>query len=182
MPPGDRNTVQHCLGGAAVAVPSWSRLAEMRSGFAHGAHLYRAVLCGHKAVEAGAVCLLLMVQGDLGAVTLSHLAIAAKTGALAVSPAIALTFTRYAYHLTNRWTVSALLGICTFATDAILHASHYPGAWTEAAFTGAGAFTLSIAVSYTRLGKRIDRLAERFFITGSHGAMVVPVHATRPPS
>jgi hypothetical protein len=48
----------------------------------HKRHQFRAVLCGHKAVEAGAVCLLLMIQGNLAAATLTHLGIAAKTGAL----------------------------------------------------------------------------------------------------
>ena len=43
----------------------------------HHRHQFRAALFGHKAVEAAGVCLLLMVQGDLGAVTLAHLAIAA---------------------------------------------------------------------------------------------------------
>jgi len=121
---------------------------------------YRLALCGHKAVEAGAVCVLLMVQGDLTAVTLTHLAIAAKTGLLAVSPALGLTFTRQVRHLLNRWTASALLGVCTFAADAFIHASHYPGEYTEAALTGAGAFLFSLAVSYTPLGKKIDHLAE----------------------
>jgi len=69
------------------------------SNFLHKKHQYRLVLCGHKAVEAGAVCLLLMVQGNLAAITLAHLAIASKTGVLAVFPAIGLTFTQYARHL-----------------------------------------------------------------------------------
>lgn len=38
----------------------------------------RMVLCGHKAVEAGAVCLVLMVQGNLACMTLTHLAIASR--------------------------------------------------------------------------------------------------------
>jgi len=133
-------------------------------GSATGAHrhAYRLVLCGHKAVEAGAVCLLLMVQGELLALTPAHLLIAAKTGALAVSPALLLTFTREARHFANRWTASLLLGVCTFFGDAIVHASHYPGAYTEAALTAVGAFLFSLAVSYTPMGKRIDRLAETF--------------------
>ena len=36
-------------------------------------------MCGHKAIEIAAVCVLLMVQGDLAGVTLTHLAIAGKT-------------------------------------------------------------------------------------------------------
>ena len=51
-----------------------------------GRHQYRLVLCGHKAVEAGAVCLVLMVQGQLMDVTASHFLIAAQTGLLAMSP------------------------------------------------------------------------------------------------
>ena len=126
-------------------------------------HQFRLVLCGHKAVEAGAVCLLLMVQGDLLALTAAHFLIATKTGLLAVSPAVGLTFTKQARHLANRWTASALLGICTFAADALVHPSHYPGEYTEAALTGLGAFLFSLAISYTPLGKKIDHLAEAFF-------------------
>ena len=119
-------------------------------------------MCGHKAVEVAAVCVLLMVQGDVAGVTLTHLGIASKTGLLGVFPILGVTYTRYARHLTNRWVSSALLGFCTFVADAGVHASHYPGALTEAVLTGIGAFVFSVVVSYTRLGKKIDRLAEPF--------------------
>ena len=125
-------------------------------------HQFRLALCGHKAVEAGAVCLLLMVQGNLAEVTLAHFAIAAKTGLLAVSPILAITFTHHVRHFLNRWTCAAILGICTFVADAVAHPSHYPGAYTEAALTGLGAAAFSVVVSYTPLGKRIDQLAETF--------------------
>ena len=103
-----------------------------------------------------------MVQGDLGAVTLAHLAIASKTGLLAIVPVLGLTFTRHARHFANRWTSSALLGVCTFVADAAIHPSHYPGEYTEALLTAIGAFLFSLAVSYTPVGKHIDRLAETF--------------------
>jgi hypothetical protein len=128
----------------------------------HRKQQFRAALCGHKAIEAGAVCLLLMVQGQLGAVTLLHVEIATKTGLLAVSPAVALTFTRYARYLANRWTSSAFFAICTFLADAAVHESHYPGEYTEAAMTALGAFVFSVAVSYTPIGKKIDELSEHF--------------------
>jgi hypothetical protein len=131
---------------------------------------FRMVLCGHKAVEAGAVCIILMVQRQLLDITLAHVLIAAKTGLIAVSPALGLTFTRYARHFLNRWTSAALLGVCTFGADAVVHASHYPGAYTEAALTGAGAALFSVAVSYTPFGKRIDRLAEAFLGLEAHAA------------
>ena len=119
-------------------------------------------MCGHKAVEVAAVCVLLMVQGDVAGVTLAHLGIASKTGLLGVFPILGVTYTRYARHLADRWASSALLGFCTFVADAGVHASHYPGALTEAALTGIGAFVFSVVVSYTRLGRKIDRLAELF--------------------
>jgi hypothetical protein len=130
--------------------------------FLHEKHRFRLALCGHKAVEAGAACLILMVQGDLAGITLTHLGIATQTGLLAVFPALGLTFTHYARHFANRWTSSAFFGVTTFAADAIIHSSHYPGAYTEAALTGLGAFFFSVAVSYTPIGKWIDDLAESF--------------------
>lgn len=123
---------------------------------------FRLVLCGHKAVEVGAVCLVLMVQGNLAEVTLAHFLIATKTGLFAVSPALGITFTRYARHLVNRWTSAAILGVCTFVADALSHGSHYPGAYMEAALTALGAAAFSLVVSYTPIGKRIDHLAEGF--------------------
>ena len=77
-------------------------------------------------------------------------------------PVLGVSFTRHARHFVNRWTTSAFLGICTFLADAVVHKSHYPGEYTEAAFTGLGACAFSVAISYTPLGKRIDRLAEHF--------------------
>jgi len=128
-----------------------------------GRHQYRLVLCGHKAVEAGAVCLVLMVQGQLMDATLSHLLIATKTGLIAMSPALGLTFTRHARHLANKWAAAMFFGLCTFCADGAIHASHYPGEYSEAVLTGIGAFALSLAVASTPLGKRIDALAERVF-------------------
>ena len=128
----------------------------------HEKHQYRLFLFGHKGVEAGAVCLVLMVQGHLLGLTAAHFVVASKTGLLATLPTLGLSFTRFAHHFVNRWTSSAVLGICTFAADAFVHASHYPGEYTEAALTGIGAFLFSVVVSYTPLGARIERLAEGF--------------------
>jgi integral membrane sensor domain MASE1 len=132
----------------------------------HARHQFRLVLCGHKAVEAGAVCALLMVQGHLGMITMTHVEIASKTGVLAVAPVLGVSFTKYARHFANRWMSSALVGVFTFLADAMVHESHYGGEYTEAALTGLGAFVFSVIVSYTPLGKKIDRLAEEFLHTG----------------
>jgi hypothetical protein len=146
----------------------------------HHKHQYRMAMCGHKALEIAAVCVLLMVQGDLGGATVAHLAVASKTGVLGVFPILGVTFTRYAAHLTNRWTSSALLAVTTFAADAAVHASHYPGAFTEAALTGVGAFVFSLLVSFTPVGKRIDRLAEPFHPHPAHGPAPIALNPQSP--
>jgi hypothetical protein len=128
----------------------------------HKRYQFRAALCGHKAIEAGTVCILLMVQGDLLALTPAHFALAAKTGLLAVSPALAVTFTPFARHFVNRWTSSAFLAVCTFCADSAVHPSHFAGEYGEAALTALGAFVFSVVVSYTALGRLIDRLADSF--------------------
>lgn len=132
----------------------------------HKRHQFRVALCGHKTVEAGGVCLLLMVQGHLLSVTGAHLAIATKTGLLAVFPAVAMTFTPLARHLINRWTSSAFFAVCTFFADSAIHASHFTGEYTEAALTAVGAFVFSVAVSYTGVGRYIDSLAHSFLHHG----------------
>jgi hypothetical protein len=128
----------------------------------HGKNRFRLALFAHKAVEAGGVCLLLMVQGNLAGATMQHVGIASQTGLLAVAPLVGVTLTRHVRHLVNRWTASALIAVCTFFADAAMHGSHYPGAYTEAVLTAAGAFVFSVAVSFTPLGQRIERLGGAF--------------------
>jgi uncharacterized membrane protein len=123
---------------------------------------FRLMLFGHKAVEAGAACLLLMVQGQLAQATLGHFLIASETGILTVFPLLGITWTRHARHFSNRWASAVFVGVCAFFADAFIHASHYRGEYTEAAFTAFGAFALSVLISYTPVGKQIDRLAEAF--------------------
>src|SRR5258708_18445795 len=52
--------------------------------FLSNGHQYRLILCGHKVVEAGVACLLLMVQVQLSDITVTHLLISNKTRLLAV--------------------------------------------------------------------------------------------------
>jgi hypothetical protein len=128
----------------------------------HEKHQFRLALFGHKAVETGGVCLVLMTQGRLEEATLAHVLIAAKTGVLAVFPVLGITLTKYARYLGNRWTSSLFVGTCGFLADGVAHHSHYPGEYTEAVLTGIGTFIFSILVSYTPVGKYIDRLTEAF--------------------
>lgn len=128
----------------------------------HKRHKYRLALCTHKAVEVGVVCLALMAQGSLAGLTLGHLGVASETGILAIFPVLGVTLTKHAWRLANRWTSSIFIGGCGFLADVLMHESHYPGAYTEAALTAVGTFFLSIAISYTRIGRYIDSLAESF--------------------
>jgi hypothetical protein len=148
----------------------------------HGRHQYRLAMCGHKAVEVAGVCMLLMVQGNIAGLTVTHLGVATQTGLLAVVPVLGITLTRYVHHLANRWVASAVLAVCTFVADAAIHGSHYPGAYSEAALTAVGAFVFSVVVSYTPLGHRIDALIESFVapepIVGATPAPDAPVAST----
>src|SRR5262249_21745139 len=128
----------------------------------HRKHQFRLALCGHKAVETGAACLFFMLQGQIAQATLGHFVIASKTGALTVFPLLGITLTRFARHFANRWISATFVAACGFIADALVHGSHYPGAYTEAALTALGAFALSVVVSYTPVGKQIDHLAESF--------------------
>jgi hypothetical protein len=130
--------------------------------YLHDRNQFRLVLFGHKAIEVGVVCLLVMVKGHLDDVTLTHLVIATKTGLLAVCPAVGVTFTRYARHFANRWSSSAFVALCTFFADAMMHESHYSWRYTDAVLTALGAFAFSVLISYTPIGKQVDRLAETF--------------------
>ena len=128
----------------------------------HKKHQFRLALCGHKAAETAAACLIFMLQGQLGQATLGHFLIASETGVLTVFPLLGITLTRFAHHFANRWVSGIFVAVCAFFADALIHGSHYPGAYTEAALTALGAFALSIVVSYTPIGKQMDRLAESF--------------------
>ena len=132
------------------------------SAFLHKRHQFRLALLGHKAVETSGACLLLMTQGQIAMATVGHFVLASETGLLTVFPLIGLTLTRHAHHFANRWTSAIFVAICSFFADVLIHKSHYPGAYTEAALTAAGAFALSVAVSFTPIGKHLDRLAESF--------------------
>jgi integral membrane sensor domain MASE1 len=128
----------------------------------HKKHQFRMMLCGHKAVEAGAACLILMVQGQLAQATATHFIIASETGLLTVFPLLGITWTRHARHYTNRWMSALFVGVCTFIADALIHHSHYAGEYTEAGLTALAAAALSLIVSFTPLGRHIDHLAETF--------------------
>jgi hypothetical protein len=120
-------------------------------------------MCADQGLQVAAVCLLLMIRGDVLNLTATHFLTAAGTGTAAIALPLSVTFTRYARVLvSSRWWSALFSGFCGFIADAVVHPSHYSGAYTEAAFTGLGTMLLSVAISYTPLGKRVERLGEVF--------------------
>ena len=121
---------------------------------------FRLALLGHKAAETASTCLLQMVQGQIAQTTPGQFVLASDTRPLTVFPLIGLALTRNNRHFTNRWTSATFVAICSFLIDAVIHRVHYPS--VEAAFTAAGAFALSVAISFTPVGKQLDHLGESF--------------------
>ena len=68
--------------------------------------------------ESTTACLVTMVQGNLLAMTMSHLLIASQTGLVAGAIATAAIFFS---RTRNRWLVSATLGVTTGVVDFFIH-------------------------------------------------------------
>ena len=93
--------------------------------------------------ESTTACIVTMVQGNLLALTFSHLIIASQTGIVAGAIAsLAIFFARSK----NRWIVSLVLGTATAVVDFYIHPGMFGSAATEAIVTGIGAAVLSYLV------------------------------------
>ena len=93
--------------------------------------------------ESSTACLVTMVQGNMLALTVSHLAIASQTGVLAgVLTATGLIITK----TDKRWVVSLVLGIATAVVDYFVHPGMFGPAAFEAVVTGVAAGILSYLV------------------------------------
>ena len=93
--------------------------------------------------ESATACLVTMVQGNILALTLSHLIIASQTGVFAGAiAAIALFLSRTG----KRWLVSAVLGAATAIVDYFVHPGMFGTVATEAIVTGIAAGLLSYIV------------------------------------
>ena len=107
--------------------------------------------------ESAAACLVTMVQGNIFAVSLTHVAIASGTGLGAGLLATVLLATVRAE---RRATVAAGLGATTAFIDFAMHPGGFGPAWAEAAVTGlvAGALSWAAAgvLAYLRR-RRVDR-------------------------
>lgn len=96
--------------------------------------------------ESTAACLVTMVQGNLLALTASHLLVASQTGLIAGTIA---TVSLFAAKARNRWLISAVLGIATGVVDFYVHPGMFGSVATEAIVTGLAAALLSYGVGAT---------------------------------
>lgn len=93
--------------------------------------------------ESTTACLVMMVHGNVLALTAGHLLIASQTGI--VAGAIA-TVSLYFSRARSRWVVSGVLGLTTSVVDYFVHPGMFLSVATEAAITGLGAAILSYLV------------------------------------
>lgn len=101
-----------------------------------------------KISEVTPACLLMMVQGDLTAITLTHWVKAFSTGSLTAIGMIVLSFIKSNKDFyENKYLLAALTSLVTMVVDYQIHPSHYTGAYTEALMTGLAAGTISIIMT-----------------------------------
>jgi hypothetical protein len=95
--------------------------------------------------EATPACLLVMVRGDLSAMTLAHWEAALRTGAITGAVLVLVSFMESKKWLHNRYVTGALTGIATAASDFIAHPASISA---EAIITGACAAVLCVLYSF----------------------------------
>ncbi len=104
--------------------------------------------------ESTVACLVTMVQGNLLALTASHLLIASQTGLVAGTIA---TVGIFVAKTRNRWLISAGLGVTTGVVDFYVHPGMFGSVVTEAFVTGLAAAILSYLVGAAVNHFRADR-------------------------
>ena len=90
--------------------------------------------------ESSTACLVTMVQGNMLALTVSHLVIASQTGVIA---GVLATTGLIIAKTDKRWVVSLVLGVATAIVDYFVHPGMFGPVALEAIVTGLGAALLS---------------------------------------
>lgn len=111
-------------------------------------------LFGQKFFEAWSACSLVMVQGDLTALSLKHFLIAAKTGSLTGIAFVLISLVG----VKNKYAPIWLTGILTSIADILVHPTHFGPHWAEALTTGIVAAVF--AYLFTRFKKSDDQKNE----------------------
>ena len=99
-----------------------------------------------------------MTQGDLTAITFPHWQVALTTGAVVGVLGVVMTFGPLRGLQASRWGVAAIAFLGTVAADIAVHPTHFGFPLAEALVTGLGAAALCLLVSFTPVGRIIERL------------------------
>ena len=100
--------------------------------------------------EAWLSCLLVMVQGDILALSLKHAFIASKTGFLAgLGCAFMTLLLKKPTEAQNLVAIGAFTGLA----DYVVHPTHFGPHWAEAAVTALGAVGIAYIVGKVRVRK-----------------------------
>jgi len=102
--------------------------------------------------EATPSCLMMMVQGNALALTLTHWQKAIQTGAITGGLAVLIAFSGRKELQDNKFVIAGLTGFLTAIADFMTHPTHFGGESTEAIATGIGAGLLCLALS--KIGKK----------------------------
>ena len=97
--------------------------------------------------EAWLSCLLVMVQGDVLALTLRHSIVAAKTGLLS---ALGAAFCVLLLGNPTQAQKIVAIGAFTAIADYIVHPTHFGPHWAEAVVTGVAAAAIALIVDRLR--------------------------------
>ena len=104
-------------------------------------------LFGQKFFEAWSACSLVMVQGDLSALSLKHFLIAAKVGSLTGIAFVLVSL----IGVKNKYAPIWLTGVLTSIADILVHPTNFGPHYAEAVTTG---FVAAIfALILTKLNK-----------------------------
>ena len=102
--------------------------------------------------EATPACLMMMVQGNVFALSFAHWLKALQVGALTGMLAVLVSLSNRKELQENKFVIAGLTGFLTSVSDFLLHPSHFGGPTTESIATGIGAGLLCLALS--TIGKK----------------------------
>jgi hypothetical protein len=118
----------------------------------------RLLILARHVAQSAAACMTAMTEGDFQKVTLQHWEIALTTGVVAGLFGVAVSLGPLIRFYDNRWSFAAIAFFGTVIADWWSHPSHFGGPFGEALVTGLGAALLSMLVSYTPIGSRLEKL------------------------